>query len=128
MLTTKHQHLRSNQRYLLYTSLGLFFYSVAGGGKLDHTMGIVIRWYCQGKNSSIPNPASITCCQKSNLNILKRVNHNRILLYFLGYKTEFLPIQNNPKKLDLSYKTDLDLWDCLGRVKLVLQQNFMGLI
>ena len=28
--------------------------------------------------------------------------------------------QNNPKNLDLSYKMDLDLWDCLGRVKLVL--------
>ena len=23
---------------------------------------------------------------------------------------------------------DLDLWDCLGRVKLVLLQNFIGLI
>ena len=28
--------------------------------------------------------------------------------------------QNNPKDLDPSYKTDLDLWDCLGRLKLVL--------
>ena len=28
--------------------------------------------------------------------------------------------QNNPKDLDPSYKMDLDLWDCLGRVKLVL--------
>ena len=28
--------------------------------------------------------------------------------------------QNNPKDLDLSYKMDLDLWNCLGRVKLVL--------
>ena len=28
--------------------------------------------------------------------------------------------QNNPKDLDLSYKTDLDLWDCLGRVNVVL--------
>ena len=27
--------------------------------------------------------------------------------------------QNNSKYLDLSYKMDLDLWDCLGRVKLV---------
>ena len=27
---------------------------------------------------------------------------------------------NNPKDLDLSCKTDLDLWDCLGRVKLVI--------
>ena len=35
---------------------------------------------------------------------------------------------NNPKNLDLSYKMDLALWDCLGRVKLVLQQNYIGLI
>ena len=34
-------------------------------------------------------------------------------LYFFGYKTEFFSFQNNPKNLDLSYKTDLDLWDCL---------------
>ena len=40
--------------------------------------------------------------------------------YFFGYKTEFFSFQNNPKDLDPSYKTDLDLWDCLGRVKLVL--------
>ena len=36
--------------------------------------------------------------------------------------------RNNKKNLDLSYKRDLDLLDCLGRVKLVLQQNFIGLI
>ena len=42
-----------------------------------------------------------------------------ILLYFLGYKQEFFFL---PKK------TDLDHWDCLGRVKLVLWQNFIGLI
>ena len=40
--------------------------------------------------------------------------------YFFGYKTEFFSFQNNPKDLDPSYKTDLNLWDCLGRVKLVL--------
>ena len=28
--------------------------------------------------------------------------------------------QNNPKGLDPSYKTDLDLSECLGRVKLAL--------
>ena len=44
----------------------------------------------------------------------------RRLPYFFGYKTEFFPIQNNPKDLDPSYKMDLDLLDCLGRVKLVL--------
>ena len=32
----------------------------------------------------------------------------------------FFSFQNNPKDLDPSYKTDLDLWDCFGRVKLVL--------
>ena len=42
------------------------------------------------------------------------------LPYFLGYKTDFFSFQNNPKDLDPSYKTDLDLGDCLGRVKLVL--------
>ena len=26
-----------------------------------------------------------------------------------------LPILNNPKCLDLSYKTDLDFWNCFGR-------------
>ena len=43
-----------------------------------------------------------------------------MLPYFFGYKTEFFSFQNNAKDLDLSCKTDLDLWDCLGRVKLVL--------
>ena len=36
--------------------------------------------------------------------------------------------QNDPKNLDSSYKRDLGLRDCLGRVKFVLQQNFIGLI
>ena len=38
------------------------------------------------------------------------------LPYFFGYKTELFP----PRNLDPSYKTDIDLWDCLGRVKFVL--------
>ena len=48
--------------------------------------------------------------------------------YFFAYKTVFFSFQNNPKNLDPSYKTDLDLWDCLGRVKPVQQQNCIGLI
>ena len=32
----------------------------------------------------------------------------------------FFPFQNNPKNLDPSCKTDLDLWDCLERVKFIL--------
>ena len=43
-----------------------------------------------------------------------------LLPYLFGYKTGFFSFQNNPKGLDPSYKTDLDLSDCLGRVKLAL--------
>ena len=32
----------------------------------------------------------------------------------------FFFFQNNPKNLDPSDKMDLDLWDCLGMVKLIL--------
>ena len=35
-------------------------------------------------------------------------------------RQEFFSIQNDPKNLDLCYKIDLELWDCLGMVKLVL--------
>ena len=48
--------------------------------------------------------------------------------YFFAYKIVFFSFQNNPKNLDPSYKMDLDLWDCLGGVKLILQQNCIGLI
>ena len=40
--------------------------------------------------------------------------------YFSGYIMEFFSFQNTPKNLDPFYKMDLDLCDCLGRVKLVL--------
>ena len=46
--------------------------------------------------------------------------------YFFGYKTEFFSSQNNPKDLDPSCKMDLDLWDCLGRVKLGIIAKFHG--
>ena len=39
-----------------------------------------------------------------------------LLPYFFGYKTIFF----HSKNLDTSYKTDLDHWDCLERVKLVV--------
>ena len=41
---------------------------------------------------------------------------------------EFYSFLNSPKNLHPSYKKDLDLWDCLGRVKLVFYQNYIGLI
>ena len=46
------------------------------------------------------------------------------LPYFFGYKTEFFSFQNNPKDLDPSYKTDLDLWDCLGMGKIGIIARF----
>ena len=48
--------------------------------------------------------------------------------YFFAYKIVFFSFQNSPKNLDPSYKMDLGLWGCLGRVKLVLQQDCIGLI
>ena len=36
----------------------------------------------------------------------------------------FFSFQNNPKDLDSSYKMDLDLWDCLGRVKIGIIAKF----
>ena len=41
------------------------------------------------------------------------------VLYFL-YMTKLFSFQNNAKNLDPSYMMDLDLWDCLGKVKLIL--------
>ena len=46
------------------------------------------------------------------------------LPYFFDYKMEFFSFQNNPKDLDPSCKTDLDLWDCLGRVKIGIIAKF----
>ena len=37
-------------------------------------------------------------------------------------RQSFFSYLHSPKILVPSYKTDLDLWDCLGRVKLVLWQ------
>ena len=48
--------------------------------------------------------------------------------YCIWVHHQIFPSKTHSINLDLSYKTDLDLWDCLGRVKLVLQQNFIGLI
>ena len=39
---------------------------------------------------------------------------------FLRLYDRAFSFQNNPKDLDPSCKMDLDLWDCLERVKLVL--------
>ena len=55
-------------------------------------------------------------------------NNSLIAYHISSLIRRCFSFQNNPKNLELSYKTDLDLWDCLGRVKPVLQQNCTGLI
>ena len=48
------------------------------------------------------------------------VNNLIMVPYFFSYNTDILSFQNKPKNLDPSFKRHLDLWDCLGRIKLVL--------
>ena len=52
----------------------------------------------------------------------------KVIPYFFGYKMEFFPFQNNPKNLDPSYKMNLDLWDCLGMVKLIAKFHKTDLV
>ena len=44
--------------------------------------------------------------------------------YFFGYKMGFFSFQNNTEDLDPSYKTDLDLWYCLGMGKIGIKARF----
>ena len=39
-------------------------------------------------------------------------------------RRSFFSFQNSPKDLDPSCKTDLDFWDCLGRVKIGIIAKF----
>ena len=39
-------------------------------------------------------------------------------------RRRFFSFQNNPKDLDPSCKTDLDLWDCLGMGKIDIIAKF----
>ena len=47
----------------------------------------------------------------------KKIHGILVFTLFLPLSSFFMPKQ--PKNLDPSYKTYLDLWDCLGGVKLV---------
>ena len=43
------------------------------------------------------------------LKLLFGQHNSKWVPYFSAYKTEAFPVQNNPKNLDPSHKTDLDL-------------------
>ena len=46
------------------------------------------------------------------------LNLRKTLYYHIYWNIrQGFPLQNNPKKLDLSNKTDLDFWTCFGREK-----------
>ena len=53
---------------------------------------------------------SFECCMCSSVQVP----------YFFSYKMELFSFQNDLEDVGLSYKTDLDLWNFLGRVKLIV--------
>ena len=63
-------------------------------------------------------------CQNIMTSVQELLPHllqqNNFIPYLSANKTEAFSFQNNPKNLDSSYKTDLDLGDCVGRAKFVL--------
>ena len=90
--------------------LGLFWKRIshlkAESGKAD----LRICDWC-GKENLSDSINSNTC----NAQVLVKAT----LLYFLGYKMKLFTFKTK-KNLDPSYKTVLDLSDCIGREKLVL--------
>ena len=52
--------------------------------------------------------------------LLSRIISFETYTVFLWLYDRVFSFQNNPKELDSSYKTDLDLWNGLGMVELVL--------
>ena len=47
-------------------------------------------------------------------NVVKRIGIYKHMKFC--YSTQVLPLLNNPKDLDPSYKMDLDIWHCLRRI------------
>lgn len=61
---------------------------------------------------------------KKNTIVRKHYCHTSIITLFVWQLDEVPPPpplkKKNPKNRDLSHKIDADLWDCLGKLKLVL--------
>ena len=93
--------------------------STSSPGETDHVTCIVPNNPCFLSTAMVATSAAP--------GLLSPVKEHKIQ-YFFAYKMEFLSFQNNSKNLDPSYKMDPDLWDCFGRVKLILQQNCIRLI
>ena len=69
---------------------------------------------CYKKMEIYPYSALQLSSVKENLRWRHRYRISSVI------RQSLFSFQNNPKDLDPSCKTDLDLFDCLGRVKLVL--------
>ena len=70
----------------------------------------------------------MACAKSKKSDYLVVSDHNLIHIYRISLvirQSFFFPTKNNPRHLDPSYKMDLDLWDCLGSVKLKIA-NFDG--
>ena len=93
----------------------------------EHVSWKYFRNHKQGRNSFNKVNSTVAFFTKQLNKILKIVILGGCIVivkvsgipYFFTYRTEGFSPQKNPKNLDPSYKIDLDLWDCLGRVKLV---------
>ena len=71
----------------------------------------------------------ICACPIQTAQTLHNVKSNSVCVYagvpyFFDYKMGVFSFQNSPKDLDPSCKMDLDLWDCLGRVKIGIIAKF----
>ena len=70
----------------------------------------------------------IILCTMYAIHIIISAVESKIQYHIIRLQDRVIFFQNNPKKLDPSYKMDRNLWVCLGRVKLVLQQNCIGVM
>ena len=62
----------------------------------------------------------IQCC----LSAIKTLTHNQSLYCISPVKRWSFFFQNNPKNLDPSYKTDLDIWDLIKKGKTCIIAKF----
>ena len=75
-----------------------------------------------GKSQSSKSGEKSTFCSIMILTLIQSSYHTSSAI------KQGFPYQNNFKDLDLSYKTDLDIWNCFGRENLILLQNFIRVI
>ena len=61
---------------------------------------------------SLPRKSVVRLTDRPDMTLDVYRGRKTTMQHVLGFKTGHFSFQNNPKYLDLSYKTDLDFWDC----------------